>query len=914
MRWIVALLAAAPAWGQVVISQVYGGGGNTGATWRNDFVELFHRGDVAVDLTGWRVEYGPAAADTWEGKVLGGSLAPGQYYLVQESAGAGGTTALPPPDAPGSVLMSATSGKVRLLNAAGAVVDLVGYGAANLAEGTPAPALTNTTAALRRGGGCVDTDNNSADFTTGAPNPRNSSAPRQVCGAAPGPRPARIYEIQGSGPVSPMVGQTVTSSGVVTALKRNGFFLQTPDGETDGDDRTSEGLFVFTSTTPPATIARGNLVQVSGRVTEFRPASDLASPPLTELTDPTVELLSTGASLPQPVRLRAGDWDLERYEGMRVAVPSLTVVGPTGGTVNERNATSTSNGVFYGVMAGGRPFREPGRDWDGNPERLRVESSVEVTAGAVVTGPVGPLDYAFRTYSVLPDSPPAVSGLGAARAAPPAADGEFTVASFNLQRFFGEPTLTASAFQNRLNKASLTIRNVLGAPDILGVEEVENLAVLQALADRLGYRAYLEEGNDPSGIDVGFLVKPGVRVVDVRQEGKNDPNNDRPPLVLRAAIGASAFPLTVVVNHLRSLTDIEDERVQAKRRAQAQFLADLVRSRPGENVIVLGDFNSFQFDDGYVDVIGILQSAAGLINLVDTLPMDQNYSYVFDGNTQTLDHILISRSLAGRVSRFAYGRSNADFPESFRNDPNRPERVSDHDPPVAYFSLASGTPRITPAGVTNAATYLSGAVAPGEIVTVFGAGIGPANAAGLQLTADRRFVATTLAGVRVLFDGFPAPVLYARVDQVNTVAPFGLSGKNATEVQVEFQGQRSNRITVPVTSASPGIFAILNQDFSLNGAANPADPGSVMQIYATGGGPPGEDGRVATGDPPRLQLPVSVRIDGLEAEVLYAGAAPGLVAGVVQVNARVPLGARRGAAPVALAIGSSSSRLDAALR
>ena len=272
VRLILPLLLSSAAWGQVVISQVYGGGGNTGATWRNDFIELFNRGEAGVDLTGWRVEYGPAAAESWEGAALSGSLEPGQYYLVQQSQGAGGTMALPAPDAAGAILMSATSGKVRVVNAAGGVADLVGYGTANLAEGAATPALSNTTAALRRGGGCLDTDNNSADFSIGAPNPRNTAAVRNVCGAAPGPTPARIYEIQGGGAASPLAGQVVTTTGVVTALKRNGFFLQSPDGETDGDERTSEGLFVFTSTTPPATAARGALVRVSGTVTEFRPA------------------------------------------------------------------------------------------------------------------------------------------------------------------------------------------------------------------------------------------------------------------------------------------------------------------------------------------------------------------------------------------------------------------------------------------------------------------------------------------------------------------------------------------------------------------------------------------------------------------------------------------------------------------
>ena len=163
-------LAVSP---DVVISQVYGGGGNSGATLTNDFIELFNRGTTTIDITGWSVQYASATGTSWQVTTLSGSLAPGQYYLVQEAAGAGGTTVLPTPDASGSIAMSATNGKVALANTATpltgscstAVVDLVGYGSANCFEGAgAAPALSNTTAAIRFSDGCIDTDDNNADF------------------------------------------------------------------------------------------------------------------------------------------------------------------------------------------------------------------------------------------------------------------------------------------------------------------------------------------------------------------------------------------------------------------------------------------------------------------------------------------------------------------------------------------------------------------------------------------------------------------------------------------------------------------------------------------------------------------------------------------------------------------------------
>ena len=171
----------------IVISQVYGGGGNSGATIKNDFIELYNRGNVSVSVAGWSVQYAASGGTTWQVTNLSGSIAPGKYYLVQEAAGTGGTVNLPTPDATGAIAMSATGGKVALVSAtttlSGAcptanVVDFVGYDGANCFEGSgAAPTLTNTTAAIRGGGGCNETDNNNVDFAPGAPSPRNSATP-----------------------------------------------------------------------------------------------------------------------------------------------------------------------------------------------------------------------------------------------------------------------------------------------------------------------------------------------------------------------------------------------------------------------------------------------------------------------------------------------------------------------------------------------------------------------------------------------------------------------------------------------------------------------------------------------------------------------------------------------------------------
>ena len=181
-----------PGGGIIVISQVYGGGGNSGATHRNDFVELFNRGASPTDISGWTLQYASATGSGWSATPLSGVILPGQYYLIQEGMGqSGGGAQLPTPDAAGGIGLSAASGKVALVSGSPLlsgsaptdprIVDFVGYGTANFAEGAAAARLSNTTAITRAGGGCVDTNNNGSDFTRGAPSPRNSASPRSPC-------------------------------------------------------------------------------------------------------------------------------------------------------------------------------------------------------------------------------------------------------------------------------------------------------------------------------------------------------------------------------------------------------------------------------------------------------------------------------------------------------------------------------------------------------------------------------------------------------------------------------------------------------------------------------------------------------------------------------------------------------------
>ena len=606
-----------------------------------------------------------------------------------------------------------------------------------------------------------------------------------------------IHDIQGAGATSPLVGATVSTRGIVTALKSNGFFLQTPDADADTDPQTSEGIVVFTGNPVPPAAVVGALLQVTGTVTEFKPGADPVQPPLTEIAGSlTIVPVATGQQLPAPIAITASDINptstieaLEKVEGMRVSFASLTVTAPTQGFLSEASATSTSSGIFYAVVTGvPRPFREPGIQvpdplpagapasiprFDANPERVRVDSDaqpgttpIDVPSGAVITGLVGVVDYAFRTYTILPDAGSATvaSVPDVLRPVRAATASEATVASFNLERFFdtvndagSDVQLTPAAFETRLAKASRAIRESLRLPDVLGVVEMENLATLQTLAARIGtdavaaglpdpgYAAFLSEGNDPGGIDVGLLVKtapvavgvPRIEVISVVQEGLTttyiDPNdgstdilNDRPPLVGEFVVhyaDGRALPLTVIVNHLRSLNDVADEtpqgagtiggRVRAKRAAQAEYLAGLVQARltarPDERLVLVGDFNAFQFSDGLVDVIGTIKGTPApasevvlasadlldpdLVDLVEAVPAADRYSYVFDGNAQVLDHVLVSPGALASVSGIAFARGNADAPETARNLAASSSRISDHDAVVTYL-------RATPPDVT----------------------------------------------------------------------------------------------------------------------------------------------------------------------------------------------------------------------
>ena len=234
---------------------------------------------------------------------------------------------------------------------------------------------------------------------------------------------------------------------------------------------------------------------------------------------------------------------------------------------------------------------------------------------------------------------------------------------------------------------------------------------------------------------------------------------------------------------------------------------------------------------------------------------------------------------------------------------------------------APAAPPVVLSSVSNAANYGTDAVSPGEIVALFGSNMGPASIVTLQVSNGT--FPNSLAGTQVLFDGVAAPMIYTRHDTVAAVVPYAVAGKTSTQVQVNYQNGVSNTMTVPVHAATPAIFsldatgigpgAILNQDTSVNSTGNPAARLSVIALYCTGGGvttPASADGEVIGGALRYLaqQSAVTVTIGGVNAAVQYAGAVPGAVAGLTQINVKVPGGLSPALAlPVIVKIGDFTS-------
>jgi predicted extracellular nuclease len=774
-----AALAAPSA--DAVIAEVYGGGGNSGATLTSDFVELANRGTAAASLAGFSVQYlpgSPGASSTWQVTPLSGSVAPGGRYLVGEGKGSGGTVALPSPDATGAIAMSATAGTVALVSGTTALTcktaadcaadtrikDLVGFGTATVREGSPAAAPSNTTS-VARGTALADTDDNAADFTVGAPTPTNSAGESTGGDPGPAPIPAKIHDIQGTTRISPFKDKKVGGvTGVVTATRTfgssRGFWLTDP--VPDNDPRTSEGLFVFTGSASPA-VAAGDAVTATGTVREFYPDAPSTSPyqSLTELSSAQWTVESHGNALPaptvldpdtvpvtyapspggniEPLTLEPSKYALDFWEAHESEIVSVTdarVVGPTN---SHDELYVTTKPDQHRSVRGGTVYL--GYD-QLNSGVLKVQSLIpfaqrpfpKLNVGDVLTGVTsGPVEYSnYGGYTLF------ASVLGTEKdnglqgeTTRKQRSGELAVATYNVENL--SPVDTQAKF-DRLADGIVTH---LATPDIVNLEEIQDNngpandsvvaadQTLQRFTDAIvakgGPRYEWREidpvddadGGQPGGnIRVAFLFNPArVSFVDrpggtsttpvgvVREHGKAhltvspgrvDPANEAWTASRKPLAGEFVFKgrtVFVIANHFNSKGGDQpthgrfqppsrSSEVQRAKQATVLrgFVDQILAADSHANIVVAGDLNDYPFSPA----VQTLTAGGALKDLIASVPEAERYSYVFEGQSQVLDHILASN--APRGVDYDVVHINAEFAD----------QASDHDPQVVRFRPSAG--------------------------------------------------------------------------------------------------------------------------------------------------------------------------------------------------------------------------------
>lgn len=570
-----------------------------------------------------------------------------------------------------------------------------------------------------------------------------------------------IHDIQGTGQTSPLVGQSVTKvPGVVTAVRNNGFYLQDPNP--DGNEATSEGIFVFTGSRPSVSV--GNSVLVSGTVSEFIPGgADTGNLSTTQITSPTIEttsnlnsisptIIGTGGRTP-PTQVIDNDnfstFDpaqdgidfYESLEGMLVQVNNAVAVSPTNNfgeifVLPDNGANATGRTSRGGIVISPDDF---------NPERIQIDDTLipnepQVNVGDNLGTVTGVLDYNFGNFEILNTSALSATSANLTRETTSltSSANQLTVASFNVLNL--DPSDTA-----QINALASQIANNLKSPDILGLQEIQDNngatndsvvdasetfnALINAIAAAGGPTYEFRQinpvddtnGGEPGGnIRVGFLFNPNrVDFIDrvnpdanlsttsttVQDTASGADLSLSPGLIqpTNPAFEDSRKPLAgeflfngnevfVIANHFTSKGGSTPLFGQVQppinggeeqREAQAQivnnFVDDLLAADPNANIVVLGDLNEFQFEEP----LQILEGDE-LNNLTETLPANERYSYIFEGNSQALDRILVSDRLL-QNAEYDPVHVNAEFID----------QASDHDPVLSRLTLN------LPSGVTN---------------------------------------------------------------------------------------------------------------------------------------------------------------------------------------------------------------------
>ena len=506
-----------------------------------------------------------------------------------------------------------------------------------------------------------------------------------------------IWAIQGEGERSPYLTEVANTEGIVTGVfpELGGFWLQSLDE--DDDAATSEGLFINTGDQEIPVIA-GDQVQVSGVVQETFRQTQIR----VESVD-DIQVVSSGNSLPIPVELdppvseaEAAAY-FESLEGMFVQVTEPAIaVAPTN-RYGEFALVLESHGVerlWQGDQNGMAIIVD-----DGSSETHSDRSALEfaVNSGDQVGGLAGPLAYTFGQYKVESVTVPSIvthdvdiSGLE------PLAEDEFSLMTWNVENLFDfQAPHPSSPAMPDIGEYKLSIAKVAntilaaGGPTVVGLQEVENIGVLEDIAahevlSEFGYQSVLIEGTDSRGIDVGYLVRGDqADVNEVQQFVAPEGLTSRPPLMI--AIDIQGVTVFVLNNHFTSMSGGE-AATEPRRNAQAAWnvtvMQEILAEQPNALLAVIGDLNSY-YDAKPIDTL----REAGLQHVFEMLPVDERYTYIYQGASQVLDHILVTPELMDILLRVDVLHVNADYAPAEPGDES-PIRKSDHDPVVAVFSLS----------------------------------------------------------------------------------------------------------------------------------------------------------------------------------------------------------------------------------
>lgn len=567
----------------------------------------------------------------------------------------------------------------------------------------------------------------------------------------PPPPVVTIMDIQGDDQFSPLDGQTVETSGVVTLITANGSscWLQDPIG--DGNPATSDGIFVSGCAFPregPAP-AIGDFIRSIASVEEQQFGTAL---PLTRLRNVAlIEVLSSNNPLPAPVELvdlpnesiadAIAFW--EPLEGMLVSIQNGFVVAPTSGfgefaMLTEADADADLNSGYFAQT---KQILIRGLDnnaVDYNPERILVddstlESAIIVLPGDRVRSLVGAVDYTFGNYKLQPASFEVkthnLPTLPASKRA--GQPGDTVITTFNVENLFDladnpekddeGSTPSPEELETQLTKLALAIQIELELPEIIIAQEVENTAILQVLGDRVNaaagtnYTATSFETSDGRGIEVGFLWDAArVTLLDAFQLsgpdveaafGPDSPSPGREPLV--GVFEIEGREVTIVGNHFKSKGGDDPlfgvnwppiRITEVQRKAQARVVRDFANSildaEPNALVMVTGDLNDFQFGEpgeGPDHPLAILEGGPGevpLTNLINREKESETFTFIFDGNSQVLDHTLVSPALLDLFVAVDILHFNASFPAALGDAATTALRAADHDPVEGRFRFA----------------------------------------------------------------------------------------------------------------------------------------------------------------------------------------------------------------------------------